>query len=180
MNKNAIKDFFKYNPSTGEITRKTPPSKYFSCDKKRDEYFQKVSISSPFKTIATGGYLKGSFYKKDYSAHRVAWFLFYGFWPSLHIDHIDGNRKNNKISNLRQVTVSLNNKNLSISKRNKTGCVGVSWDNQNKKWRACIRIDKKTINLGRFTDIESAISARKDAEKEFGFHVNHGKLFNPI
>jgi len=98
-----------------------------------------------------------------------------GEWPEKQIDHIDGNPLNNKWDNLRDVTSQENGRNKRILKNNTSGFTGVCWDDVNKKWRAFIRVDRKTIHIGRFTNIQQAIDARKDANIKYGFHENHGK-----
>lgn len=92
----------------------------------------------------------------------------------MNIDHIDHDRSNNKKENLRTVTVKENNKNASIRSDNKSGICGVSFRKRRNKWVAQIRVSGKNKTLGWFSNIEDAKSARYRAEKEYGFHHNHG------
>lgn len=90
---------------------------------------------------------------------------------NMNVDHRDGNPLNNIKSNLRICTQADNNKNLGMKKSNKSGYKGILWYyyNDYNKWKATIKVNSKTINLGYFDDIEDAIKVRKEAEiKYFG------------
>lgn len=92
------------------------------------------------------------------------------------IDHINHVRDDDRIENLELKSYRGNNRNLSISKRNKSGCVGVTWYSRDEMWMACIMGDDgKNKNLGRYNDWFDAVCARKSAEHELGYHTNHGK-----
>ena len=110
-----------------------------------------------------------------YLAHRLAWFLYYGVWPSSQIDHIDGDGLNNSIENLRDVSHRENKLNHPIPASNTSGAVGVYWWKRDKCWRASIGVNGKQVNLGLFNTFEEAYSARKDAEAKYGFHKNNGR-----
>jgi hypothetical protein len=109
-------------------------------------------------------------------AHRVIWLLKTGSWPTGEIDHIDGDPSNNRFENLRQVDHRTNGMNLRLYSTNKSGMQGVSWHSQTKKWKAQINDDNGKRYLGCFISIEDAISARKAAEIELGYHTNHGRI----
>lgn len=111
---------------------------------------------------------------KRYLLHRVAWFLTHDEWP-LHIDHIDHNRLNNKLCNLRSVSNADNMCNKGMSPRNKSGVTGVDWYKRDQKWRVQIAKDGKHVWIGCFESLLDAIAARKSAESLYGFHENHGK-----
>jgi hypothetical protein len=89
------------------------------------------------------------------------------------VDHVNGNRLDNRKTNLRKATRSQNVMNKGKLSNNKSGYKGVYWDSQTKKWRACIRVNGKLINLGRFQDKdEAALEYNKAAifyHKEFAF-----------
>ncbi len=92
-----------------------------------------------------------------------------------HIDHINGDRGDNRISNLRVVTSTENNRNKAINKNNTSGVTGVTWSKSRRKWIAQIHIGKIGKALGGFDRVEDAIAARKNAETRYGFHENHGR-----
>lgn len=90
------------------------------------------------------------------------------------IDHINGDPLDNRKCNIRVVDSTENNRNTRIPKSNKTGRIGVC--KLGDKYRATITVNYKSIHLGEYTTLEEAIIAREDAEAEFGFHKNHGRL----
>jgi len=124
--------------------------------------------------LTDNGYKVVSINKKDYRVHRVIFMLFNGSLQG-DIDHIDGNRLNNKIENLRQATRSQNLYNTRISNRNTSGVKGVSWDKARNKWDVRIRVKKAQITLGRFESIEEAKAViSKFRQEHHGEFANHG------
>ena len=109
-----------------------------------------------------------------YRAHRVVWLLFRGEHPQGEIDHIDGNGLNNRPSNLRVTSRPENCRNMRMSSKNTSGCVGVYWSKSRNRWCAVIKVNGRSIYLGCYCLKDDAIAARKSAEKEYGFHENHG------
>ena len=124
--------------------------------------------------VHSSGYLRTEIKGKRYRIHRLIFLYHHGYMPT-QTDHINGIRDDNRISNLRDVSVSENNKNQKIPCNNTSGHMGVTWDKARKKWLAHIMVCKKAINLGRFKDIDDAITARKAGEIQYGFHKNHGR-----
>lgn len=113
--------------------------------------------------------------RKHYLAHRLSWFLFYGYWPD-QIDHIDGDGLNNKIENLRDVTNLENRKNMRVQYRNKLNLCGVSYLEKTNNFRVRISIDRKEMHIGTYETIFEAACARKSAENKYNFHENHGSI----
>lgn len=116
------------------------------------------------------GYVRIYIHGKRYYAHRLAWYLHYGVWPD-ELDHRDRNRRNNRISNLRECLHSQNMKNRGLHKNNKSGIPGVRL--YRGKYEARIVADGKYVHLGTFYFLDDAIAARQKALKELhgDFHA---------
>lgn len=115
--------------------------------------------------------------KKRYYQHRIIWEMHNGPIPDgFEIDHIDHDRTNNKIDNLRLASKRDNKRNYTRLKNNTSGITGVCWHKGFKKWQATIYDnDGRRVYLGRFDNIEDACRARKVAEMTYCYHDNHGK-----
>lgn len=90
------------------------------------------------------------------------------------VDHIDGDKRNNRRSNLRYATRSENKANHPEYFRTKAKHAGVSWDSQRQKWMVTITLHKKTLRLGRFSDLKHAIAVREKAELEVFGEYRYG------
>ena len=121
------------------------------------------------------GYRIGSIFDRLFKAHRVIWAMHYREWPCGEIDHINHDRADNGITNLRVVTSRENGMNKSMLKNNVSGYTGVNYDKKAGKWRASIMVNGKTKHLPVSRCLTQAVIARKLAEQEYGFHHNHGK-----
>jgi hypothetical protein len=157
-----LKKSLYYDPETGVFTWNFNPG-------------NKIKLGDSAGGATSGGYLRIRLSGTFYPSHRLAWLYMRGGFPVNHIDHVDGDRKNNRISNLRDVTNQENHKNQKMPKTNISGHIGIYWSKTKAKWHAQIAIDGKTTHLGYFTDIEDAATARKASEAEHGFHENHGR-----
>jgi hypothetical protein len=132
-------------------------------------------------TIGKGAYIhKSTGYKvikvdcRQYREHRLIWLFINGTLPRF-LDHIDGNKVNNSIENLRKASISENMHNMTLSSHNTSGVKGVSWNKQSQKWRARIKLKKKEIHIGNFTTLEEArIAICKAREKLHGEFMNNG------
>lgn len=127
--------------------------------------------------LTASGYVRVSNKGIGYTmAHRIIWEMTNGEIPDgLFIDHINGNRRDNRIENLRLVTQKVNSMNSSLRFDNKSGVTGVAIYKRTGKWRASIQSGGKTVHLGFFDDFISACEARIVAEVRLGYHPNHGK-----
>lgn len=126
-------------------------------------------------TVTANNYISICVLRKRYYAHRLAWLYVYGEFPENQIDHINHNRSDNRIKNLRCVTHAENAMNMARRKTSKSGCAGVTWDKANKKWEVKLKKGELNLFIGRFAKLANAIRARKNANKTHGFHPNHGK-----
>lgn len=129
-----------------------------------------------FQQVGANGYFYGYVNNQMKLAHRVIWALHSGEWPDLYIDHVNGHRSDNCISNLRLVSPSENQKNRRYFGGTPSGVMGVYWHKRAKRWHAQIRIEGKQTYLGLFDTVEEAREARLAAEKKHGYGPTHGKL----
>ena len=96
----------------------------------------------------------------------LAWFYVYGDWPTVDVDHIDMNKSNDSINNLRLATRSQNMSNRTKQINNTTGYKGVCFDKARNKYYARIKANDKELFLGRFETAEEAHNAYFKAAKE--------------
>ncbi len=171
-----VRDLFNYDPVTGLITWRHHPRKA------RNYRVGKPAGSATTVRATTGvRYLKigiripGATNTRVFAhGHQIAWAHFYGKWPDHTIDHIDGNGLNNAISNLREVTPSINCRNQRLRAANKSGIPGVVWHKQIRKWQATAGTAdctgrRRCIYLGVYESLMDAAAARKSYEIRNGY-----------
>lgn len=137
--------------------------------------FWKVKLNRNIVIGVRAGYVEKNtkrrrvrIFTKNYYEQRLIYIYHYGDIPeNLFVDHIDCNVKNNDISNLRLVTHHQNQCNHRLSKSNKSGLKGVSWDRKGEKWMTSIKINRKSIYLGRYNTKEEAYEAYKEAALKY-------------
>lgn len=119
------------------------------------------------------GYRVGSLLGKRAYAHRIAYMLMKGRMPPGQIDHVNGDRADNRWSNLRLVRPAEQQKNMKLRSDNSSGHHGVC--KGRKGWRARVHVNGRDRHLGEFASKEEAVAARRAAERALGFHPNHGR-----
>lgn len=155
-----IKNHYQYDPATGHIIKK---AEYYSIGLLKNEA-RIVGAKSKGYIMITMQPIKKSVY-----AHHVAWYLHYGEWPADQLDHIDRNKSNNLIDNLRIATGANNQYNRTKSANTSSQYKGVSYNKQTKKWTASIRKDYERYFIGYFTtEIEAAQAYDAKAKELFG------------
>lgn len=135
-----FKEYFDYNPETGVL-------KWIKKKKS-------ANVGDVVDTI-DDGYLVVQFDKIKYRVNRLVWFLHYGVWPEGVIDHINRNKEDNRIENLRDTTIRGNTQNR---ENFKFGCTKVG-----KKWRARVHKEGKELHLGYFTTEEEAMQSYRES-----------------
>jgi len=158
IDQNTLKELFEYDLDTGIFKRKKAVSN------------QKEGCIAG--CIGGNGYRLIRVKRISYGAHRLAWLYVYGKFPENEIDHINRNRSDNRICNLREVSRGENMQNKDKAASNKTGYKGVSISKhkKNKKFLAQIKFNGKVIYLGRYFCAESAYAAYCKAANELHSH----------
>lgn len=168
----------KYDPNTGKLWWRARTPDMFE----NGRYGRKANCSrwntcrageEALATVSPRGYRRGTINGAKVLAHRIIWLIVYGEWPEV-IDHINGNRLDNRIINLRNSTPSGNMHNKRMSINNTSGCTGVSYNKSRGKWKAYIYHDGDNHWLGYFGKFEDAKKARSEAETRLGFSARHG------
>lgn len=149
-----LRKVLDYEPETGVFVWKVTRS------------FRAVAGAVAGSEYKATGYLRVQIDGTSYLAHQLAWLHYYGEWPSLDIDHINGEKADNRIANLREATPSQNGQNLrNAMGHNKSGLLGAHFDSASKRWRAVIYKNGRRYDLGSFDDNESAHAAYMEAKK---------------
>lgn len=158
-----LRETLHYDPETGVFTWRVPPAR-------------NVKNGSVAGCLTSHGYIQIGVKNRLYAAHRLAWLYVYGKWPTNLIDHINGVRSDNRITNLREATSAENQYNILKAKNNTSGVKGVTWSKQHKKWRAQCRVNGKNHRLGLFADIcEAEQVVKQFREQHHGKFANHGE-----
>jgi hypothetical protein len=147
-----------YNPGTGEFTWKARPG---------STRFNTRFAGQPAGRLGPDGYIHIGVDGGIYRGHRLAWLHYHGFLTgNLSVDHKDGDRRNNAISNLRLATPT---QQLANRRRNRNvkagGAKGCAWNNRDKRWTAHIRIGGKRTYLGYFKELADASAAYDKAAR---------------
>lgn len=159
---------------TGDLTWKPRGIDMFKDVRTMNAWNTMYAGKGALRCIGSHGYKKGRILGRDLLAHRVIWAMRNKRWPIGEIDHIDGDKLNNRLSNLREVTSSTNSMNSARSTRNTSGVTGVSFNKASKKWVAYIQSQGKFRHLGSFHTKQEAKLARLAAQQSSDFTVRHG------
>lgn len=158
----SLHEILKYDPITGKLFWKMTRGG--------------VSIGEEAGWVdESSGYKRISIYGATKYAHVVAWELFHGEIPNGQVDHINGDKTDNRIANLRECSPAQNAQNRKNRVDNKSGVKGASWNASRRKWCARVTVNKKVFFLGFFsniTDAEKEIAKFRD--RHHGEFANHG------
>ncbi|MBO6755424.1 MAG: HNH endonuclease [Roseibium sp.] len=178
-----VADLIRYEPESGKLFWKERNDGYFATTGRWQEWNRRHAGTEAFTAIDGDGYLHGTIRNQKFKAHRIAWVIHYGEWPKGQIDHLNGDRTDNRISNLRDVPNLVNQRNCVRRKDNTSGYTGVSFHRRSGKYRARVKIDGREIFLGNFDAADQAFLARVvylyrngligDAR---GFTARHGSI----
>jgi HNH endonuclease len=163
-----------YNPETGSMVWRR---REHGADSKR---WNKRHAGKECGCILNKGYRMLGYTTTDGKlrrilVHRLAWYIAHNATPKGEIDHIDAKKANNRITNLRDVPLTLNRRNLRMRRDNTSGTTGVTWSKGCKKWAAQVYVARKNHYLGYFDDIFEAEAAVKAFRAKHGFTDAHGE-----
>jgi hypothetical protein len=106
--------------------------------------------------------------------HRVAWALFHNKWAATDqvtvLDHINRDKTDNRIINLREVSNTDNHYNVDVRANNTSSKTGVSYKKDKKMWQAYYFFQEKQYHLGYFKDFEEAVAKREEWEESYKIH----------
>jgi len=176
INQDLLRELFDYDAASGHLLWRFRDQKHFTAQNQYTTWNKRYSGNVAGRANERG-YRTIAVFDKLYSAHRLVWLYVTGEEPQGQIDHINGDKDDNRISNLRCVSNAENCRNKSLSKRNSTGFTGVTpyFYNGRNLWVARIRVNGELKHLGYFDTPELAADARSQADIEYGFHPNHGR-----
>jgi hypothetical protein len=157
LTQKRLQELVHYCPQSGSFTRKIVTSRNSKAGAK---------IGYDHK-----GYLRAMLDNREYALHRLAWLYVYGEWPQGELDHINRDRSDNRISNLRLATSQQNNCNTKIRTDNSSGFKGVYFHKKAGKWLAAIICKRERYHLGLFVCPLDAASAYNLAA-----HKLHGEF----
>lgn len=163
-----LRELLRYEPETGVFF--WLPRSEATCGTKHetDRWNTRYSGKEPFPEDFKG-YRRIQIFRKRYLAHRVAWAIYTGKWPAEQIDHINGDRSDNRIANLREASRAENNRNKSSSAGSTSQYVGVSWCNKNLKWKVGIWHTGKQHHIGYFqSEVDAASAYDREAQVRKG------------
>jgi hypothetical protein len=157
-----------YDPYTGLFTWKARAA---------DKSFTSRFAGKPaYVTLDSRGYYKTTIYRTNTWAHRVAYFMIHNVCVPHDIDHINGIRTDNRITNLRAVTIAENRKNAALRSDNTSGITGVSWMKTKQRWRARFYDNEgQEHHIGLFHCKHEAERMLREYRASHGYHENHGR-----
>lgn len=173
----TLRALLDFNPETGIFHWKNRDRDMFSGSSAARVHLAwnaRYSGKAALISVCSNGYLQGGLLGKKVLAHRVAVAITTGAWP-VEVDHINGDKTDNRLLNLRTANRSLNVRNLPMRANNTSGVVGVYFCKRINRWCSTIEHKGKRKYLGSYSSKSGAITARRQAEVEWGFHGNHGR-----
>ena len=156
VTKERLHHLFTYLPDTGDFVRNVD----VSWNAKRGDVAGSINRH---------GYVNICVDRRMYRANRLAWIYVYGRLPDGFLDHINGDKADNRIANLRPATASQNGANRGSQRNNKSGLKGVCWLTRDRVWRASLTANGKTSCLGHFRcPAAASLCYQVAADKAYG------------
>jgi hypothetical protein len=148
-----LQELLDYDPETGDLRWKPRAG--------QNAWNAKHARTAAMNTKHSEGYLIGKITGRRVYAHRVAFAIHHGRWPAGLIDHINGDRTDNRADNLREVDLSENAKNRRAGLR-QSGHAGIWWIEGAQRWRVVHRHNKRRYNIGSYATLDEAIEAMRE------------------
>jgi len=164
-------ELLDYDPATGSFVWRPRDVKWYVDDPHCRAWNTKFAGRAAGTTDSGSGYLHLRLFNIKFYTHQIAFLLSHGYIPR-EIDHINGAKSDNRISNLRHVDRITNCRNAARRSDNTSGKAGVT--RSGNSWLARIGSGNARLTLGSFSTLEAAIAARETAEKSLGYTERHG------
>ncbi len=156
----------------GRLVWRERGREWFNDDRSFRTWNSRFAGKEAFTAQHSEGYRVGTIFGRRHFAHRIIWLLNCGESEG-EIDHINGDRADNRLENLRLVSRDENRRNVKRQANNKSGATGVN--KVGAVWQASIQVAGKQTYLGRYSTFAEALAVRKQAETDRAFHANHGR-----
>jgi hypothetical protein len=170
-----LRKVLDYDPETGFLTWKERGVDTFKKASYALRWNRRYAGMRAFTHTTTNGYKVGMVFGLVMLAHKVAFAIHHGRYPERQIDHINGDKTDNRALNLRDVSCGENAKNKPIGKRNTSGHMNITWDRVRSQWEVRVKTEKRAVFVGRFRCLNQAVAARNEAHARLNFHPNHGR-----
>lgn len=170
--KEYVRELLDYDPLTGILRWKPRSESRFASASLADSW-NKQYAGKVAGRLGSNGYRYIKIEKVNYREHRIIWLWVHGEWPP-QVDHDDRDTSNNRLSNLKKATNVTNSKNKGLRSDNTSGIPGVQWSDRKQRWTVEIYVDGARKYVGQFREKGDAVTARKNAERQHGYHPNHG------
>lgn len=164
----VLHELLRLDPDTGFL--------YWKYRSNGSKSWNNRFVGKPALTALNGkGYFHGMIFSKPVRAHQVVFAITHGRWPNGQVDHHNGDIRDNRPANLREVDRVSNARNAKLNRRNKSGVPGVQFRESSGRWLVVIGIGGGVVkHIGSFGSFDEAVAARRSAERRYEYSDRHG------